>query len=219
MRDSNWKKWDKLFYKFEKKALIPNYNLKNVKFVQFKNKKDIEKIPSEGGCYWIWTNEPVFHSLHKRKTPKKFDSGEIIYNGLAKDNIRYRIKNHLISDFEAGWSGISVDIYTAKGTKSHRKKVIHKTGKVPYLQGKRMKFKEDIFKLYLSNDEKKYIEKNKSPFYFRNGINIFENKHRKFKFRVYFITNLNSISYGGVIEKLWRKKHGHPKLISFISGR
>ncbi len=75
---------------------IPNSALDQVDFVDLEAKEDFEKIPSGGGCYWIWTNEPVNHSLHKNSTPSPFDDGEIIYNGIAKDDVKGRIFHHLL---------------------------------------------------------------------------------------------------------------------------
>ena len=91
-----WLKQDAEFVKIEKKVKIPNSMLDNVPNITLKNKNDFENIPDLGGCYWIWTNEPIIHRLHKRPIPKKVQGGEIIYNGIAKDNIRSRVKNHLI---------------------------------------------------------------------------------------------------------------------------
>ena len=214
-----WLKEDRMVENFEKVVKIPDSKLSNVEFVNLKNKKDFDKIPKKGGCYWIWTNEPVLHSLHKKPTPQKFNNGEIIYNGIAKDDVSGRIKHHLLGDIDAGWSGISVDILP-KNVKSHRKKAMSREGKVPFLNGKRINSKDILLDLNLSNKEKKEIIKSNSKvFYFRNGIDIFEPKHKKHIWRVYFIVGLNSMSYIDIIEKKWRSSFGIPKLCSYISGR
>ena len=66
--------------------------------------------------------------------------------------------------------------------------------------------------------EKEYIQKDSSDIiYFRNGIDINDEKHQKFIFKVYYITGLSSL-YLEFIEKEWRK-FGLPKLCSYSSGR
>jgi len=221
-KSNSWLSEDKKFYRLESKAKIPSLTLQNVPNIKLKKLSDFDEIPNTGGCYWIWTNERVHHRLHRRKTPNGFNNGEIIYNGLAKDNIQGRIKQHLLSDFDAGWSGISIDIYTKKSP-SHRKRAMSNKDrvKVPYLaDGQRINSIKLILKLNLSSDEKKFIKKNKNDeFFFRNGINIFEKKHKSNDFRIYYITNLMSLSYAEFIEKKWRERHGSPKLCSYISGR
>jgi hypothetical protein len=228
--ESIWKKQEEKFKALEKEIKIPNEKLDQVDFVLIKRISDIKKIPESGGCYWIWTNEPVNHRLHKNLIPKKIKRGEIIYNGIAKDNVRLRIKHHLSGEVDAGWSGISLDIYP-KRSKSHRKKAMSSTGKVPYVDCvlkknntnnyscKSIRTKDLLSFLFLSSTEKKYIKNsNAKDFFFRNGIDIFEEKHSNFKFVVYFITGLNWL-FLEYIEKKWREKYGLPKLCSYSSGR
>jgi hypothetical protein len=195
---------------------IPNKKLDKVDFISVKKNADINAIPTGGGCYWIWTNEPVIHSLHKYNTPLPFNGGEVIYNGIAKDDVKGRVFHHLFGFEDAGWSGISLDIYT-KNSVSHRKKACSPIGKVPYINKKPIKTKAQLLQLHLSTTEKTYLKKNKTVFYFRNGINITESKHKKFKFKVYYITGLTSL-YLEHIEKQWRE-FGLPKLCSYSSGR
>jgi hypothetical protein len=227
---SIWKKQEKKFEALEKEIKIPDEKLDKVDFVLIKKGADFEKIPESGGCYWIWTNEPVNHRLHKNPTPKKIKGGEVIYNGIAKDNVRLRIKHHLSGEIDAGWSGISLDIYPER-SKSHRKKVMATKGKVPYIDCvlkknnansytlNPIRTKDLLSHLFLSDTEKKYIKNsNTKDFFFRNGINIFEKKHKNFKFVVYFITGFNWL-FLEYIEKKWREKYGLPKLCSYFSGR
>lgn len=220
MRDNKtWLKEDKKITSFEKKVKIPNSKLVNVKFVTLKSRKDFNTIPKKGGCYWIWTNEPVVHSLHKRKTPPKFNKGEIIYNGIAKDDVAGRIKHHLLGDIDAGWSGISIDILQ-NNIKSHRKKAMSKGGKIPFFDCKKINSKDILLKLHLSKKEKENIIKSRNRvFYFRNGIDIFEPKHKIYIWKVYYIVGLDSMSYLDFIEKKWRELFGVPRLCSYISGR
>lgn len=227
---SLWKKQEKKFEALEREIKFPGEKLDKVDFVLIKKPADFKKIPESGGCYWIWTNEPVNHRLHKNLIPKIIKKGEVIYNGIAKDNVRLRIKHHLYGEIDAGWSGISLDVYPKK-SKSHRKKVMAPKGKVPYVDCflkrrdansyscKPITTKDLLSRLFLSSSEKKYIKDNNAKvFYFRNGIDIFENKHKKFKFAVYFITGLNWL-FLEYIEKKWRKEYGLPKLCSYSSGR
>ena len=222
-----WKKEEKKFKKVRIK--VPNKALGNVDSIRPRREKDFDKIPTMGGCYWIWTNEPVNHRFHKNRIPDKVVGGEIIYNGIAKDDVQNRVKRHLLGEPEAGWSGISLDIYPGK-SRSHRKKVLSQTGKVPYVdciiddRGNRYKCtpireKRLILKLYLSKKEKDFIKNsNYQTYYFRNGINVFDEKHKSFVFKVYFITGLEPL-FLEYIEKKWREKFGLPKLCSYSSGR
>jgi len=219
---------------------IPNNTLNNVDFIIPKNIVDFEKIPIGGGCYWIWTSEPVFHFFHKNPTPEIFDGGEIIYNGIAKDDVKGRVKHHLLGEVNAGWSGISLDIYFDETT-SHRKKALSEKGKVPFIKerkiikrgnkkrghkkGDEIKYykpirtKEDVIKIYLSDKEKNRIQNSEvGKIYFRNGIKIFDEKHSEFEFRVYYMIGLSPL-YVAFIEKKWREDFGLPKLCSYLSGR
>lgn len=217
MANSFWLEQEKIFLKAIQEVKIPNALLQNVDCLLIKDSKDLNSVPSGGGCYWIWTNEPVVHSLHRHKTPKSFQSGEIIYNGIAKDDVKGRVFHHLFGFADAGWSGISLDIYTSE-SESHRKKACSQAGKVPYIEKKPIRTREQLLKLNLSVTEKSYIKKTKrNVYFFRNGINIREPKHRKYKFKVYYIIGLSSL-YLEYIEKEWRN-NGLPKLCSYSTGR
>lgn len=217
MANSYWLKQEKLFLDAIKDVKIPNAKLDRVDFISVKKNTDINSIPSGGGCYWIWTDEPVNHSLHKHKTPQPFNGGEIIYNGIAKDDVKGRVFHHLFGFEDAGWSGISLDIYT-KNSVSHRKKACSSAGKVPYINKNPIRTKAELLQLHLSKKEKTYINSRASNvFYFRNGINITESKHKNFSFKVYYITGLTSL-YLEHIEKQWRE-FGLPKLCSYSTGR
>jgi hypothetical protein len=239
MVNKYWIEQEKKFLKAIKNVKTPNSNLDKVDFIKIKNKNDLNNIPNGGGCYWIWTDEPVYHTLHKHPLPKRINSGEIIYNGIAKDDVKRRILHHLFGDEDAGWSGISIDIYKNNST-SHRKKAMSAKGKVPYLiqekTAKRKNSKKGVKKgdnvhvfepirtkkllknLFLSEEEKDYINSSSlSSFYFRNGIDISEDKHKDYVFKVYFITGLSSL-YLEYIEKKWRE-NGLPRLCSYSTGR
>lgn len=237
MENSIWIGEEKKYLSAIENVKIPNERLDDVPSVIIKSEEDILKIGDGGGCYWIWTNEPVTHFFHKNPIPSSVDNGEIIYNGIAKDDVKGRIKHHLLSISDARWSGISLDIYFLD-TVSHRKKVFAKKGKVPYVQKETEVLKseglnkgdkvtrlvplrniEDISKLNLSPEEQSHISKlDYKEIYFRNGIDVQEKKHAEFEFRVYYIVGLKSL-YLDFVEKQWRNKYGTPKLCSYSSGR
>ncbi|HDP67804.1 MAG TPA: hypothetical protein ENN20_04790 [Candidatus Marinimicrobia bacterium] len=217
MANNYWLDQEKKFLKAIEGVDVPNETLDNVDFVEVNSHNDFSKIPNGGGCYWIWTNEPVIHSLHKNQTPKPFQNGEIIYNGIAKDDVKGRIFHHLYGFEDAGWSGISLDIYT-KASSSHRKKACSPKGKVPFINNIPIRSKEELLKLHLTQCEKIFINNSEqNVFHFRNGINLNDEKHKNFLFKVYFITGLTSL-YLEHIEKEWRK-NGLPKLCSYLTGR
>lgn len=217
MANNYWLEQEKKFLKAIENVDVPNEKLDNVDFIDLKSHQDLGNIGVGGGCYWIWTNEPVIHSLHKNPIPKPFDDGELIYNGIAKDDVKGRVFHHLFGFEDAGWSGISIDIYT-KASNSHRKKACSPNGKVPFINNFPIRTKEQLLKLHLTQEEKEFINNSEqSVFHFRNGINLNDEKHKDFKFRVYFITGLTSL-YLEHIEKEWRK-NGLPKLCSYLTGR
>jgi hypothetical protein len=208
---------------FEDLASIPDGQLRGVASVYIRDESDIQRIPEGGGCYWLWTDEPVNHSMHRQKTPARFRGGEVIYNGLAKDNIRWRISSHLLGVPQLGWSGISLDILQMGHVRSHRKKAMSPDdrAKVPYVDGEPVTELSQLRKLRLSLAERDFIRHhpNRKIFYFRNGIDVRENKHKHFRFRVCFINSLKSRTYVGLVEKLWREKYGLPRLCSYSAGR
>ena len=222
-----WKQEAAKFKELEAQIKIPGRSLGKVDSVLLQKQDDIGKIPNVGGCYWIWTNEPVKHRFHRHRIPKKVRDGEIIYNGIAKDNIRIRIKRHLFGEVDAKWSGISLDIWQGDPT-SHRKKAMATAprAKVPYLdlQDKSCNYecirdKNALLRLFLSQTENDYIRNsNDDSYYFRNGINVLDDKHKDYSFRVYYIAGLESL-YAGFVEKKWREKFGLPRLCTYSSGR
>lgn len=217
MANNYWLEQEKKFLKAIEDVDVPNDSLDNVDFVEINSHNDFSKIPNGGGCYWIWTNEPVIHSLHKNQIPKPFQNGEIIYNGIAKDDVKGRVFHHLYGFEDAGWSGISLDIYT-KASNSHRKKACSPKGKVPFINNIPIRNKEELLKLHLTEGEKIFINKSgQNVFHFRNGINLNDEKHKNFIFKVYFIIGLTNL-YLEYIEKEWRK-NGLPKLCSYLTGR
>ncbi len=228
--NNRWKQEAQKFFHALADVQIPDSGLDDVDSVVITGDKDLETIPQGGGCYWIWTNEPIIHSLHENKVPVKLSDGEIIYNGIAKDDVRNRVRHHLLGKETATWSGISIDIYL-KNSKSHRKKALSEKGKVPFIcnydsQGtpmpdsKKITTKSLLKKLTLSKDEIKYVISSKKNIYFRNGINVSDPKHRRYSFKVFYIVGLEQEQpYLEYIEKEWRKKFGQPKLCSYKSGR
>lgn len=240
MANEVWQQEEQKFLQAIQGVKTPNAQIEDVAFVVPQVITDLDLIPNGGGCYWIWTNEPVLHSLHKNRTPLPFNGGEIIYNGIAKDDVKGRVKHHLFGQVDAGWSGISLDIYLGD-TVSHRKKALSQKGKVPYIKSRKVlkrgnknkrllkgdeieefkpiRNKDDFMKIHLSDIEReKLLQMEDDKIYFRNGIDLTEDKHTLYEFRVYYITGLSSL-YLEFIEKKWRDDNGLPKLCSYSSGR
>ena len=227
--ESVWRREEEKFKRLQTRIKIPNKHLHHVDSVVPKKESDFNRVPATGGCYWIWTNEPVRHRFHRNMIPDKIRNGELIYNGIAKEDVQQRIKHHLLGNMDAGWSGISLDLYPGEA-KSHKKKVWSRRprAKLPYIdtlspgprwkQGNECEPLRDrnlIFKLYLTKREKDFVKNsNKTAYYFRNGIDIFDKKHIRFAFRIYFIVGLESL-YLEYVEKKWREELGLPRLCSY----
>ena len=72
--------------------------------------------------------------------------------------------------------------------------------------------------MYLSSEEKYYISKTHDDIFFKNGINVEDEKHCKYEWRFYYIPILNH-SIRDFIEVEWRKLYGTPVLCSYSEGR
>jgi hypothetical protein len=210
---------------------LPCEKLLICKKILIEKLSDFDLITNKPGLYWITTNEPINHCLNSGVNCLKNINNDtkIIYNG-SSCNIRSRIKEHLYrSDEKCGegtQSGISIDIlnknFDDNKKISHIKCLWDKNKKTPkyFKEGKIKKInnKNDIINdIYFSKEEINII-KNKNVIYFKNGINIFDDKHKNFNWIVYYleIDNHNIRDY---IEIEWRKKYGIPQLCSYISGR
>ena len=215
----DWLEIDSNVKKFEDNLRVPNGVLSFVNFINIRDENDLLKIPKEGGCYWIWTNESILHSFHLHITPSKFDGGEIIYNGIAKDDIRGRIKKHLFGIPNEPMSAISVDILLEDYKGSHRKKAIADKGRTAFFARERILNRNTLLLLNFTDVEKKFIENSTHSIFFRNGINITDDKHHKHQYRVYYLCGFKSASYGDIIEKKWREQNGLPKLCTYKKGR
>ena len=219
---NKWGKQDKLIREQELGWVVPKEDLSDVDCVTIKSFEDFDKIPKEGGVYFIHTTEPIHHAMHKHKIPKIFNNGKIIYNGIAKDDVSSRIKRHLGNDVSEGMSAISIDILCETSPKSHTKLAMSKNKKhSPFIENKRIKSIEDLNKMNLSEKERNWISNNlKDEYFLFNGINVIDNdKHNKYEWTVYFITGIKSKSYIDFIEHKWRELHGMPQLCSYSSGR
>jgi hypothetical protein len=231
----DWLAEEKKYLEAIKEVQIPDKYLTGVPYKIIKNESDVKEIDMGGGCYWIWTNEPIKHQFHKNLTPEGFNDGEIIYNGIAKDDVKSRIEHHLFGKEDAKWSGISIDLYVGSKTKSHRKKIFGSKGKVPYFKSEKIlgrKTKEGnkgdkipIWKPVRDKADCDFLSiieietlKGLKQAYFRNGIDVKDAKHTGYEFRVYYIVGLKSL-YLDFIEKKWREEYGLPKLCSYSSGR
>lgn len=170
-----WIEQDIKVQKFEETLLIPDERLTDVENVQLNAKDDFKKIPKTGGCYWITTTEPIKHAFHRNPLPKQIDSFEIIYNGIAKQDVQGRIKRHLLINKEdPDWSGIRIDLLLTSHDAHHRQKALslEKKARVPNIDKIPITSVKDLHKLHLSDDEISYIKRNeeKKVFFLKNGM-------------------------------------------------
>lgn len=205
---------------------FPEANLNNLPFEDIENEESFSSIPDSGGNYWIVSNEIPGFRLHSQNVPSKIGEDEILYSGKTKQSIRGRIKNHLLakklsesiySETKSGFkvkhsiSALSLDILDQHVPEeirlSHYKDAMSPKSKVA-------KTKEDLLKILKDQKEREYVENsNETIYYFKNGINVFDSKHSKFKFRVYYLPTSN-IAYSEWVENKWREKFGVPALCS-----
>jgi hypothetical protein len=122
---SPWKELDLELMELEDKLHIPNWQLENVPFIIIR------------------------HSFHINDFPKKFDSGEIIYNGNASDDIRGRIEKHLLGKVSKSRSAVSIDLLLSNCTSSHRKKAFCSNGNTAYCNNERIREKRQLLQLNL----------------------------------------------------------------------
>lgn len=116
-------------------------------------------------------------------------------------------------------SAISIDLLKFKYNDSHRKKAYSLKGNTAYHKGKRIRDKNTLTKINLSQDELTFLKGIEHDVHFRNGINVSEQKHKDYLFRIYYIVGLKSSSYGDIIEKRWRNNYGLPRLCTYKKGR
>lgn len=198
--------------------------LTNLAGERIQNDHQVKHIPNKPGVYFIATNEPVIHSMHKNKLPEKLGSYEIVYNGTTCD-LRNRIRSHLVRTKHKGMSGISVDLLTTDEDASSHTKVVcckspHKK-KVPYdSNGEKLGIETLPLQMHLSSTEKQFIKKfeDSSIVYFQNGINISNDKHKCWEWVVFF-QEIDSQEVRCIVENSWRKMYGMPRLCSYIDGR
>jgi hypothetical protein len=209
---------------------IPCENLLICKKLLIENDNEFNLIPNKSGLYWITTNEPINHCLNSGlKCINNIENDyKIIYNGSAGD-IRSRIKEHLYRSDDKGGSGtqsgISIDILSNIDDNkkiSHVKCLWGENKKTPkyFKNGKITKIcgKEDILNdIFFSKEEKKIIKMNNS-IYLKNGIDIFSEKHKNYKWIIYYL-EIDNHTIRDYIEIEWRKKYGVPLLCSYTSGR
>ena len=91
--------------------------MRGTKKVLIDSSSSILDLPKTNAAYWITTNEPVLHSMHKHTNPALLENGhEVIYNGVTM-SLRSRIAEHLLRIKCKGNSGISVDLFCDEYTK------------------------------------------------------------------------------------------------------
>jgi len=210
---------------------VPDAELSGISSVRIKSLTDVEDIPRRiQGTYWISTNEPITHCLHKGVSiPKKLgNSFQIVYSGTSCD-LRERAKQHLLrtNGVYGTMSGISIDILQqppSTNKSSHAKllwsparnkklpKILKSNNYVKPLD------KTDILNiLHLSPEEKSYISDTNEVF-FKNGIHVQDEKHRPYEW-IFYYTPIMNHTIRDFIEIQWRKLHGIPVLCSYSEGR
>ena len=211
----------------QKKYAVPAKDLSDLPYVDIKSEEDFNKIPNSGGAYWIVTNEPIPHAMNKYENQRvKLNIGEVVYNGMAKDNVKGRIKAHMHRTKQGGMSAISVDVLPCIAG-SHTKLMIHenKRKKLAYFNGIKVTSIDEIpVNSYSQSNQKNIKEVLKDPknkdnaIWFRSGINVLDKNHAMYNWRVYYLTDV-SRTYADFVETEWRKLYGQPRLNSYVDGR
>ena len=211
------------------------------------NETNLTMIPNLPGNYWILTDEPINHSFNPdfNHRPQKISHNGIdytvIYNGQG-DTIRSRIQAHLYRPKTKGlsdMSGISIDITDKykQGTIISHNKCLYtpttktqkgkKEKKIPYHEYAKKPIDFDDIQNQWGHhdlDEVKDYCKNitkESTIYFKNGIDISEQKHKKYSWLVVYYDMNESLyhPFSDIIEQEWRKIYGSPILCSYKCGR
>lgn len=209
---------------------IPNSRLDGLAYTILKSVCDLKKIPTDGGAYWLVTNEIIDHKMHKNKIPELLDLDndkfEIIYNGKASD-LRNRAKAHLFRSMNKGGSksqsSISVDIFTGK-LPAHVSHIKHAhsldNSKVPYTNDNK-KLTHTILSNQesLTDDERSFVTQNKQhEIFFKNGIDVSDTKHCLYEYRFYYLPIISPV-LRDPIEVAWRKKYNQPRLCTYRENR
>ena len=213
---------------------IPTHTLEGIQKVQMTQPRGraaapIESIPKSAGCYWIYTDEPVRHCLNAaKKVPSKLEDGSmVVYNGVTT-NLYQRAKEHMLrsTGLYGEMSGIAVDLICEaprEGRSSHAKCAwAPGSRKLPKVfkddKYVRPTSKEDVLStLHLSAAEKAYL-RDTEVVCFKNGINVNDAKHKRFKWYFCWVECPDD-NLRGYIERKWRESHGVPVLCSYTSGR
>jgi len=208
---------------------IPDCCLSNLNYILIKSSKDLLKIPKTAGNYWILTNEPISHCFNSgNKYPEStIDNLNIVYNGVS-GNLKSRAKEHLLRTDDNGkfgsMSGISIDVIEQELTNksSHAKCLFGDNKKIPkiFIDGSFQKINDkNLLPNYmnLTDNEINLIQKN-NILYFKNGIDVNDEKHIEFNWYFVFV-EINNHSIRDYIETHWRTIYGVPILCSYSSGR
>lgn len=214
-----------IIQELRKNCWTPDENLSGVPYVEISKTEDLKSIPKTNGAYWIGTEEPVKHSMFKpdkkHPFPAKMNNGfEIIYNGVA-GHLQGRAQAHLLRKDVAGMSGISLDLYMGDKPPASHIKAAFSSGKkkVPFIDGKRIKEMSDLQNILHFEEEKNWLNEQEAreEILFWNGINVLWEKHKQFKWRFYFYEGDKMMT--DIIEDMWRKRYGKPRLCSYNDGR
>jgi len=232
---SIWYKEQKKIQDFLSASIsIPDETLTDVDFATMKSPDNLVQVPKVGGVYFIWTDEPITHSLNGNDGCIPFNGGKIMYNGVSS-GLRGRCEEHLLrtKDLKGGFinsqSAISVDLYCegfkgqshTKRAYSAKSKLDGRKSKVPTIKGNKVRIVNDLLNLgNLSNEEHDFlmVQDGMSDIAFNNGINVADDKHLNYEWKFYFIELIEPF-YKNYIELQWRIKFGTPQLCSYSTGR
>ena len=211
----------------EDNAWTPDAELRGAKKVTIDSRQSLLDLPKSNAAYWVSTNEPVLHSMHKHTNPMLLENGhEVIYNGVTM-GLRSRITEHLLRKKCKGNSGISVDIFCDDiPPSSHIKKAMAPGRKKTCFVNTDLGLtrvqsnKKLLSRMNLTSKEAAFVDSNKTDtIYFWNGINVCWDKHKEYEWVVHYVETASNPEYTGIIEHLWRERYGYPRLISYLKGR
>jgi|TARA_B110000208_G_scaffold40656_1_gene53812 hypothetical protein len=224
-------------------VVIPDNELSKLTHVTLRTMADLKQIPTENGCYWIITNEPVNHCFNSGShCPGVLSDGfSVVYNGVAVQ-MRGRAKQHLLRQGSRGSfgsaSGISVDLlkeievkngvskshvkWMWQDTNAAKKHKLPKILKGPptnkYYQNQRDASKQEIMDTLNLSQSEKEMAADRDELIFKNGIDVTDEKHAGYTWKFVFVPISNQ-GLRDSVERNWRVKYGVPSLCTYKDGR